>query len=85
MIIDKDTDTPQSHREGIRARDVTELILMLEEPGAPLSLLRQLDQSLGFANIAFFRRGVGLGICSSIYCQRPFILQKSCIALYYFL
>ncbi len=85
MIADRDTDAPQGHREGIGARDVTGPILTLEEPGAPLSLLGQLDQSLGFANIAFFGRGAGLGICSSIYCQRPFILQKPCIALRYFL
>ncbi len=50
MIADRDTDVSQGHREEIGARDVTGPILTLEGPGAPLSLPRQLDQSLGFAN-----------------------------------
>ncbi len=38
MIADRDTNTPQGHREGIGARGITGLILTLEGPGAPLSL-----------------------------------------------
>ncbi len=38
MIADRDTDVSQGHREGIGARSATGPILMLEGPGAPLSL-----------------------------------------------
>lgn len=38
MIIDRDIDTPQSHREEIGAQGVTRPIIMLEELKVPLSL-----------------------------------------------
>ncbi len=50
MIADRDTDAPQSHKEGIGAQSITGPILTLKGPGAPLSLSGQLDKSLGFAN-----------------------------------
>ncbi len=51
MITNRDTDASQGYREGIGARGVTGSILMLEGPGAPLSLSGQLDQSLSFADV----------------------------------
>ncbi len=50
MIADRDINAPQGHREGIGARGITGPIFTLEEPGTPLSLPAQLDQSLGFAD-----------------------------------
>ncbi len=43
MIANRDTDALQGHREGIGARGVTGPILILEGPGAPLSLPGQPD------------------------------------------
>ncbi len=51
MIMDRDTDNSQGLREGIGARGVTGLILALEWPETPLTLLRQPNRSLDFANV----------------------------------
>lgn len=51
MITARNSDVLQGHREEIGVWGTTGLILMLEELGVPLSLLGQLDQSLGFADI----------------------------------
>ena len=51
MIANWATDAPQGHKKVIGFQGIMELILMLRGPKTLLSLPKQPDRSLGFADI----------------------------------